>query len=290
MPKNSLYQYNPLCNNRLYIHDLCQFLEQDKSNVHFIKGALVCFCRNGQATIKINYKTHLLTRNSAIVILPTHMFEIQEHSEEFEAEAVLYSENYWTDIAQAINYKLFKVVEQAPSVLLSDDKCAEAFHLLDLIHAHEDSAYSVQPTNNIELSLVGGLAYSLLMLVCLAIDDANTDLPQLVSRKEILTRDFFDLLSQHFNTERQVAFYASKLCVTPKHLSTMVKDVTKLPILDWITNVTILNIKHRLRTGQDTIQQISEELNFPTPSSFVRYFRLHTGTTPLKYRNSVPEH
>jgi AraC-like DNA-binding protein len=101
----------------------------------------------------------------------------------------------------------------------------------------------------------------------------------------VLVHDFFELLAVHYTTERRVAFYASKLCVTPKYLTTMVKEVTGLSILEWINNVTVLNIKRLLRTSQATIQQISEELNFQTPSTFVRYFRQHTGTTPLKYRN-----
>jgi AraC-like DNA-binding protein len=66
----------------------------------------------------------------------------------------------------------------------------------------------------------------------------------------------------------------------------MVKEVTHLSILDWINNVTVLNIKRRLLTSTDTIQQISEDLNFQTPSTFVRYFRQHTGITPAKYRTS----
>jgi AraC-like DNA-binding protein len=65
-----------------------------------------------------------------------------------------------------------------------------------------------------------------------------------------------------------------------------VKDITKLSILDWINNVVILHIKRRLRTTNDTILQISEDLNFQTASTFIRYFRQHTGTTPLKFRNS----
>jgi AraC-like DNA-binding protein len=116
--------------------------------------------------------------------------------------------------------------------------------------------------------------------------DKDTDMPPTVSRKEELTRDFFQLLSEYFETERQASFYASKLYVTPKHLSTCVSEVTKLSILEWINTVTVLNIKRRLRTTNDTIQQISEDFNFQTASTFIRYFRQHTGTTPLKFRNS----
>jgi AraC-like DNA-binding protein len=64
----------------------------------------------------------------------------------------------------------------------------------------------------------------------------------------------------------------------------MVKEVTHLSIQEWINNVTVLNIKRRLLTTTDTIQQISEDLNFQTPSTFIRYFRQHAGITPSRYR------
>jgi AraC-like DNA-binding protein len=44
-------------------------------------------------------------------------------------------------------------------------------------------------------------------------------------------------------------------------------------------------IEHRLRFTDMTIQEISNELNFPNPSFFGKYFKEHAGMTPLAYRN-----
>jgi AraC-like DNA-binding protein len=247
---------------------------------------LVCFCRSGEAVININYTTHLLKANEVLIILPTHIFWIESMTNDFRSDAIFYSEEYWTAIAQSINYPLLKAVELFPKVEISDENQGEVFGMVDMVRNHERKAFEKASVNEIELSIAGSLAYSVLMMGCLAIDSSHTDLPMAVSRKESLTRDFFDLLSQHYEQERSVAFYASELCVTPKYLSTMVKDVTKRSILEWINNVTILSIKHKLRTTNDTVQQISEDLNFQTPSTFIRFFRQHTGVTPLKYRNS----
>jgi AraC-like DNA-binding protein len=213
--------------------------------------------------------------------LPTHIFSIEDCSSDFKADALLYTNDYWSSVAQSINYSMLKKVEFHPLVNLTMDKQAEIYPLLRIIIEREKGDVST-----IERSIIGCIAYSLLMILAVTIDNCDTVLPRIVSRKEELTRRFFDLLSVHFETERQVAFYASKLCVTPKHLSMCVKEITKLSMLDWINNATILSIKRRLRTTNDTIQQISEDFNFQTASSFSRYFRQHTGMTPLKFRNS----
>jgi AraC-like DNA-binding protein len=276
-------KYDEMHSRRLYIPDVCKFLQHDKSQAHIIKGALLCICRSGSATIRINYTDHNLNANDVLIILPTHMFSIEHTSSDFIGEALVYTDDYWTSVSRSINYKMLKKTEHYPLISIPSDKQTELYFLLNMIREHENNEDS---DNDIEQSIIGGLAYSLLMMIASLIDKIDTELPRIVSRKEELTRGFFDLLSEHFETERQVSFYASKLCVTPKHLSMCIKEVTKLPILDWVNNVAILNIKHRLRNTNDTIQQISEDLNFQTASTFIRYFRQHTGITPLKFRNS----
>jgi AraC-like DNA-binding protein len=134
--------------------------------------------------------------------------------------------------------------------------------MLALLAHHERQQERATGINgDLERSVAGGLAFSLLMLLVAVIYRSKADTPRMTTRKDILTHDFFELLSVHFETERKVAFYASRLCVTPKHLSAMVKQVTLLPIQEWINNVTVLNIKRRLLTTTDTVQQISEDLN-----------------------------
>ena len=63
-----------------------------------------------------------------------------------------------------------------------------------------------------------------------------------------------------------------------------IKSVTGYSIQKWINEVIIIEAKRYIKTTTYTIQQISEELNFHTSSSFVRFFTQHTGYTPLEYR------
>jgi AraC-like DNA-binding protein len=264
---------------------LSKYLQNDESYLHIIKGTLLCFCRQGSVKIKVNYNTYTLHANDILAILPTHVFCIEECSDDVAIEALLFSDEFWVSISHSVDYTLLKIVEQCPYYTLPEAYREEVATLLRLIRSHEEANDVSAQNTSLEQTITGGLAFSLLMLLVSLIDKAKEITPHPLTRKEMLTHDFFELLSQHYETERQVAFYASKLCVTPKHLSTMVKEVTRLPILEWINNVTVLNIKHKLLTSTDTIQQISEELNFQTPSTFVRYFRQHTGTTPSKYRS-----
>ena len=101
--------------------------------------------------------------------------------------------------------------------------------------------------------------------------------------KQIFIR-FMELLSKYFTQERHVEFYASKMCITPKYLSTTVKQVSGKTPTAWITNRTIEEIKHRLLHTQDTIKEIAYSLHFPNLSFFGKFFKKETGMSPKQYR------
>jgi len=104
-----------------------------------------------------------------------------------------------------------------------------------------------------------------------------------VTRKEEMVGTFFHLMSQYIKEAKDVAFYADKLCVSPKYLSSLVRKVTGKSAKSCIDHVVIMEIKIMLKSTL-TIQEISQELNFPNQSFFGKYFKKHTGVSPLNYR------
>ncbi len=95
---------------------------------------------------------------------------------------------------------------------------------------------------------------------------------------------FILAVSEHFRTERQVSFYAHKLCITPKHLSSVIKEISGRTASDWIENYVVMEAKVLLKTTDMTIQEIAVYLNFANQSFFGKYFKHHTGVSPTTYR------
>lgn len=81
-----------------------------------------------------------------------------------------------------------------------------------------------------------------------------------------------------------MSFYAEKMNRTPKYLSGEIKRITGRSILEWINEAVLIEMKVQLKTTDYTVLQISEVLNFSSPSVFVQFFKHHTGITPLQYR------
>lgn len=104
------------------------------------------------------------------------------------------------------------------------------------------------------------------------------------SRQEELFAAFIQTLALHHKQERSVAFYAGKLCVTPKYLSLLVKNVSNRTAGEWIDNYVVLEAKALLSSSTLSIQEISDRLNFANQSFFSKYFKQHVGISPTEYR------
>ena len=111
----------------------------------------------------------------------------------------------------------------------------------------------------------------------------HPELRKPVGRKEQIFRDFLTLLEQHFTQERSISFYADRLCLTPKYLSTIVKEVSGKHGMQWIDDYVALEAKALLREGTMSVKQVSDKLNFPSQSMFGRFFKKMTGYSPKQY-------
>ena len=82
------------------------------------------------------------------------------------------------------------------------------------------------------------------------------------------------------------SFYASLLHITPKYLTTIIKQVSGRSAAEWIDECVILEAKNLLKYSSMSIQQIAYYLNFPNQSFFGTYFKRRTGMSPTEYKQS----
>jgi len=92
------------------------------------------------------------------------------------------------------------------------------------------------------------------------------------------------MVERDYIRERKVKYYADGLCITPKHLASVCRDVTGRTPAQWISGYVVLEAKAMLEEDRLSVQQVSDRLNFPGQSFFGRYFRNATGMSPREYR------
>mgnify|MGYP006383480895 FL=1 len=106
------------------------------------------------------------------------------------------------------------------------------------------------------------------------------------SRKESITMKFLQLVSINFMKEKELKFYADKLLISSKYLSNTVREITNQPPSKFITEALLNNAKILLLNSDNSIKEISNELDFSDQYAFGKFFKKHTGLSPSNFKKT----
>lgn len=101
-----------------------------------------------------------------------------------------------------------------------------------------------------------------------------------------LFNQFMMLVERDYRLSRDVSYYARELSITPKYLTMIVRQITSETPKKIIDHYTILQLRLQLSGGQQSMKQIACEYHFSDTSFFCRYFRRHTGQSPMQLRSA----
>ncbi len=105
------------------------------------------------------------------------------------------------------------------------------------------------------------------------------------SQQHQMMEEFIGMLERgDYRQNRDIGYYADKLCVTPKYLSEVCKKVSGLPAAFWITRYTSLDISRLLRDRDLSFTDISDMFGFSSTSHFTRYVQTNLGAKPSDFR------
>lgn len=239
-------------------------------------------CTAGNGKFRIDYKEYTIRPFEMIIVFPKHLMTLMEASADFNIETLSIPVGFIRSQHIVPDFDALKKIIENPRIKADRQKVDELLKLIEIMKDYSRS----DPHDK---RITDSLTTSFLMIAhTLARPEASTgDRALRHSSQERLTRKFFRLMLSNFEKKHTVSFYADKLCVTPKYMSMAVKAVTGHSAQQWINETIIMSAKQYLQTTDLTVQQISEKLHFQTSSSFVRFFRQHTGETPLVYRKTL---
>ena len=96
---------------------------------------------------------------------------------------------------------------------------------------------------------------------------------------------FLTMLGQNCREQREVAWYAGELCVTPKYLSAVCQKMTGKGAAYWIEYYTLHEILLLLNNPALTLTEVTDRMHFPAPPMLTRYLKRTIGLTPSEYRS-----
>lgn len=217
---------------------------------------------DGSATFEINLIGYELQKGDVLVIPQHNYISIPKVSDDFDGVIVSFENNS---------------VEVAKCIHLTPE--AEDF---ERIRAYADLIWAAtrRTHNNKSLAhLQTAMLYYIQQLDAMQQKNNRT----VRSRGEELFHRFLDA-HQSEQLPRSVKSYADYLCVSPNHLSAVVKKVSGRSVMSWLNAQCILRAKVMLLHTDKTMYLIAEELGFTSATFFSRFFHRETGVTPSDFR------
>lgn len=103
-------------------------------------------------------------------------------------------------------------------------------------------------------------------------------------QKDLIFRRFLELITVAEGKRGSVADYARQLCITPKYLSSAVKQASGKTALEWIHEYTLEAIAHELRFSDRSIKEIAMDYGFSSLSTFGKFVKMRFGLSPRAFR------
>lgn len=227
-------------------------------------GERMILVKKGSATYHVNLESYSIGVDDVLIIPSGSIVELTQWSE---------------DLMLYLVYTVRGSFERPIQVSVDVEK-QEYLYLLDLLWM--TSKHTPPRTENLEY-----LALALKAQIKTLYEAQQTSSQPSVSyrQRKVFLR-FKELVREHCTKEHRIPFYAGQLNISPHYLSALVKTESGISVMDWIEKALIQEAKVLLSQTEGTVIQISEELGFPNPAFFNKYFKRLTGMTPLAYRKA----
>lgn len=234
----------------------------------------------GSAELKIDMVDYTLEKTYNILkIAPGQIISITNCSKDFDATVLILSQRFMENLLVFINdsipLRIGSRIENVLPLQHEEKNMLEGFiSALRHILSNKENPFRLQVVQHVIMAIF----YSSEQVRNME----GNEPPR--SSADIISKEFLELVKENFRSERQLQFYADKLCITPRYLSRVVKEATNSSAAEWIERYVVLEARALLKSTNMTIQQISDNLNFPSQTFFGKYFKRRMGISPKEYR------
>ncbi len=237
----------------------------------------------GKASVCINGNRYEAHPNDLYIGTPNNIVENSLTSLDFQSLCICVSIEYIRRILPLADnsWDLKLLFEENPLCSLQPEEARTFCQYYDLL-----CAKSQQPSPT-QKKVMDALMLASFYDMQGALSRVAQHMPRPFTAGETLFKRFIELLGSSYPKPRTVAYYADRLNVTPKYLSSVCRLSGKQCASSLIDQYVLKDIEYLMKHTQKSIKEIACELEFPNLSFFGKYVRKHFGLSPKAYREKV---
>lgn len=250
-----------------------------------IEGCVVLLCVEGMAVLSIDFHQHSFRRGDLLVVMYDRTVIPLKVSARFKTDWVSLPLSICNDTFYKItSVKFWDRFYLYPVCRMDSNqqKLADTWLLqVKWFIRNTEDTYRTE--------LLQGTFYLLMLSLCHEMERLSlaTGKGEKKNRAWSLVNDFMVLVGRHYTRHRDVAYYATRLCISPDYLNKLSVKYMFLKAKEYINRQCIVAIKTYLSSIDLSVKNIASELNFEDASYMCRFFRRMTGMSPLEYRERL---
>lgn len=245
----------------------------DDYHVHII-------VRQGVMTFSDGKNSFTSRKDDLVIWQQTNTIQQVKYSDDFEADFLLASVPFLSAFNPEMVWasKGFIFIRINPSFHLDEESLRVMNADFELFRYR-----LTQPESPFRLEIVGRIMQIFLYDLWTVYQHGLSQMETSDNTARIFLR-FLGLAQQNARVQRDVAFYADKLCITSKYLSQVSRAMTGLPASQWIQFYATFELVTLLNDTTKTLTEVADLMHFETISHFSRYTKKMLGKSPTEYR------
>ena len=277
-------------------------LNGDEKNILQAENAMVkiprtgiFICTGGWVNITLDGVNYHLTKDCMIVYFAYSSLLISNHSTPITGTFIGADlETIQPLLYNVSDFNAIFVIKQNPLVLLPLDRINRMTALTNILEQtlekqkkYDDMLHNgdttIIPAREIILQQRKLLGQCVMLEIISCFTKAGTAY-KLDNRRDDVLKTFMESLYRNYKQEHEVSFYAQEQNLTCRYFSSIIKDRSGQTPSTWIATALLVEAKQMLQSTPLSVKDISDRLNFPNQSYFGKWFKNHTGISPLEFK------
>lgn len=238
----------------------------------------------GRARMTVDQREYLLTPNTLISQSPLHMVQFHEVSPDFEFKVMAMTLNM-IDNLPLVNIRP-RIAEGVrthlrPVSILTPAESAVIGMCFDDLAAQVERVGHRYRRELVENSICRFfLEYDNIFS---ARAEESADAQAVSQRQQAIVDRFVQLVSEELLQHTDVAYYCSRMSITPQYLTRVMRRQTGMRPSDFIREMVYAEARNMLASKTVTVQDVAYRLGFADQSSFGKFFKRCSGVSPSKF-------
>ena len=266
-------------NKGVYILNIEFFLDK-YSNEMFRAGAFFyILVETGTAEFVIDCHSYIIGKGDMLLVAPRMSVKLMKKSSDF-GTCGLCLEPFFFDSLSIGNYvykRLYNSSHTTYVLRLEDSDTGHIRKTLDLMSHYLTSDHPAE--------MAGSLVNFLLLQITEIFHSQNVHPAGRVRRSDALFRLFRKLLAENYRKEHELQFYADSLHISQTYLSRVIRQVSGKTVNNYIAEALYTDARRLLVFTDLTVKEIAEQLGFSDQSSFGKFFKKKSETSPANFRD-----